>query len=205
MKETFVDVMDAWLASRLRDVHTVLPGIIESYAGHTERKAKVKVQVKFRTKKGEELSVPPIDNVPVIFPSSNKFNLLFPLSKGDGCLIIFAEEGIGEFLAGTSEVSADSLARFSLTDAICIPGLFAFKQVPGSAPGTIEIDNDGNININNGTNGAARQNDATLHDAITDPAFWIWFSAVGTGSGAGPPPSSLTGKINAGSSKVKIG
>jgi hypothetical protein len=31
--------------------------------------------------------------------------------------------------------------------------------------------------------------------ATTDATFWAWLTTVGTGSGAGPPPASLTGKL----------
>lgn len=147
MKEDTVDVFDAWLDSRLRDVHTVLPGIIDKYYGHTERKARVKPQIRLRTVKGDTLEIKAIDGIPVVFPSSGKFSLLYPLNKGDGCLILFSEEGIGSFLKGKTEVTADSLARFSLTDAICIPGLWSFPSAPESTS-TIEIDDNGNILLN---------------------------------------------------------
>jgi hypothetical protein len=147
MKEGIVEVLDLWLDSRLKNVHTILPAKIESYSGHDKRKAQVKIQVRFRTVDGQILTIDPIDDVPVIFPSSGKFSLLFPLNKGDGCLVAFSEEGIGNFLKSTTEVDADSLARFQLSDAICIPGLWSFKNVPSSTS-TIEIDDSGNVNIN---------------------------------------------------------
>jgi hypothetical protein len=65
-------------------------------------------------------------------------------------LILFSEEGIGAFLDGQTEVAADSLARFALTDAICIPGLFPKKRIP-SFQATIEIDSSGNISLNGST------------------------------------------------------
>jgi hypothetical protein len=138
--------MDNWLDARLRNVHTMIPGKIESYSGHDTRKATVKPLVKFLTVDGQSLEIPPIANVPVIFPSSAGFSILFPLKKGDGCEIRFSESGIGNFLNGKVEVDADSLARFQLTDAVCTPGLWSFKNVPES-DSTIEIDNNGDINI----------------------------------------------------------
>jgi len=147
MKERFVDIMDAWLDARFRNIHTMIPGKIESYSGHTERKAKVKPLVRLRAVNGEELDIPPIDNVPVIFPSSGTFSLLYPLKKGDGCLILFSEVGIGAYLKGKVEVTADSLSKFALTDAICIPGLWSFRNVPNSTS-TIEITDSGNIELN---------------------------------------------------------
>lgn len=132
MKENIVDILDAWLDSRLRSVHTMLPGKIEKYYGHSTRKARVKVLVKIRNLKGDVLTIPPIDHVPVIFPGSKKFSLLFPLEKDDGVEIRFSEEGIGAFLKGKTEVTADSFARFAMTDAVCTPGLWSFKNVPST-------------------------------------------------------------------------
>lgn len=129
-EDDIVEVFDNWLDSRLRTIHTMLPGKIEKYYGHTERKARVKILVKVRTANGTLLTIPPIDNVPVVFPSSGKFSLLFPLNRGDGVEIRFSEEGIGAFLKGTVEVDADSFARFAMSDAVCTPGLWSFKNAP---------------------------------------------------------------------------
>jgi hypothetical protein len=149
-KQGPVQIYEDWFDAKMRNVHTMLPGKIEKYSGHSERKATVKPLVKFLTVDGQSLSIPSIPNVPVWFPSSGKFNFLFPINKDDGCIILFSESGIGKFLNGKTEVDADSLARFQLTDAICIPGLWSFKNVP-DADSTIEIDNDGNINLNGDT------------------------------------------------------
>lgn len=129
-EEDIVYVLDAFLDSRLRNVHTMIPGKIEKYYGHATRKARVKPLVKLRTVKGDILTIPPIDDVPVIFPGSAKCQFLFPLKRGDGVEIRFSEEGIGAFLKGTVEVTADSFARFAMTDAVCTPGLWSFKNVP---------------------------------------------------------------------------
>jgi hypothetical protein len=208
-KEGTVDILDIWLQSRLKDVHTVLPGTIEVYYGHSQRKARVKVGVQTRTKKDTRLTIPPIDNVPVMFPSSQGFKFLFPLKKGDGCLILFSEEGIGAWLKGRTEVAADSLAKFSLTDAICVPGLWSFKNVPNEEKGSIIVDDQGNININQGTKGVARKDDAIVSNAATDTTYEAWrliFNTWATGLGLGTPmPASRTGKIIGGSTSVKAG
>ena len=151
MIEGTVESLDLWLEARLRNVHTCLPGTIDKYYGHSTRKAKVKPMVKLRMVTGEILTIPAIDDVPVHFLGSSQFQFLYPLKKNDGCLILFSEEGIGAFLKGRTEVNSDDFARFQFTDAICIPGLWSFKSVPGSPKSTIEIDDSGNINLNGST------------------------------------------------------
>jgi len=53
------------------------------------------------------------------------------------------------------------------------------------------------------TLGVARDTDPTTIDATTDAALYTWLAAVGTATGAGAPPVTITGKINGGSAVVK--
>lgn len=230
MKEGTLDIFDAWLNSRLRLVHTCLPGTIESYSGHTTRKATVKLSIQFRTITGEILDVPPIGNVPVMFQGSKKFQMLFPLEKGDGVMVHFSEEGLGKWLKGSSNVPGDSLARFSLTDAIAVPGLWSFKNVPTSPDNIIEVDSNGKLVLDSGTKGAARVDDQIKSTSAEDAQWWTFvntFFGVITGApipepGSGSPsalqaalslaiaaaggvPSAITGKVTVGSTKVKVG
>lgn len=130
MKQNIVDVMDFWLQSKLDNIHTIIPGEIVKYEGHKERKAEVKPLIRPKTARNKTITIQPISNVPVIFPSSGKFNMLFPLEKGDGVMLLFSEAAIGEYLAGSGVQDADNNVRFSLTDCIAIPGLWSFKNVP---------------------------------------------------------------------------
>ena len=81
------------------------------------------------------------------------------------------------------------------------------------------------MKLNNGSKGAARQDDATISNTSLDSTFWTFMSNLFTifnahvhtsaapGNPTSPPitpltpsaPTSLTGKINAGSSTVQIG
>jgi hypothetical protein len=225
-----VDVFQDFWNSRAENMHTMIPGEIISYQGHTKRKAKVKPLVKLKTRDGYDLSIPIIDNVPVQFPSSNSFSLLFPLIKGDKCALFFAETGIGNYLAGKGiEADADDVSRFSLTDCICVPGLWPFGGVPAAtkfkievtAGNDIEIVNDtafvhlkstGEVNINGLARNAARQLDKINSLPTDDAAFWAWVAAVhaalqstpANGVVGVPVPVSVTGKIIEGTDKVKL-
>ena len=56
---------------------------------------------------------------------------------------------------------------------------------------------------------AARKEDAIFSSSVEDSVFWAWIAAAGTvlaGLGVvAPIPTTLTGKINAGSNQVEIG
>ena len=150
--EQLPEVLQQFLRSRLDTMHTCLPGRFESYEGHVTRKSKVKPLAKYRTPDNQNIDMPIIDNVPVIFPSAGAFNLLYPIKRGDGCLILFAESGIGNYLAGTGQpVNSDDQSRFSLTDAIAIPGMWTFRNSPKNAD-RIELTDSGDLEIEVGGN-----------------------------------------------------
>ena len=130
MIENLTDTLDIFLKSRLEQIHTCIPGKIISYSGHKKRIAVVQPLIKLETNTGQSIELKPIQNVPVVFPSSKNFSMTFELEKGDGVMLHFSEVGIGNFLNGGDIVEPDDMSRFSLTDAIAIPGLFGGGRVP---------------------------------------------------------------------------
>lgn len=154
---SFVEVMNLVFANKTDDIHTVLPGQIVSYEGHSTRKAEVKPMVKLRTVHNDIIEISPIKNVPVVFPSTKNFNMLFPLNKGDGCLLVFAESAIGNFLLNDTDnaLEADDFNRFDLSDCIAIPGLWSFKNLPDAPDNNTDFwlqFQDASINIKDTTN-----------------------------------------------------
>ena len=91
------------------------------------------------------VDIPAIDNVPVMFMHTKNFKIKVPIEKGDGVEIRFSEMGIGNFLNSTNGnlVDPDDISRFSLTDAICTPGLWG-KNLPTNTP-TIEVTESGEL------------------------------------------------------------
>jgi hypothetical protein len=150
MKQRFSDVVKKIIESYLLKVHTCIPGKIESYEPAT-KKATVKPLIKFKVN-NETLSYPVIDNVPVVFQGTQNAIITFPISPGDGCLIIFSEQSMENYLSSVgNEVDPGDDRRYSINDAICIPGLFPFGD-PGKVSDNndnliIEIDN-ANIRVN---------------------------------------------------------
>lgn len=173
-----LETLAAWQSAQQEAMHTCMPGIIVSYEGHATRRARVQPAVRLELGTGPIIEIPPIDGVPVVFPSSSESSLLFPLNPGDGCLLLFSEAGIGNYLAGRGIVSdPDDQSRFSLTDAIAIPGLFPWKKVPrttapadatwlGSSKGA-SLGLGERVRMANGSSDLRREFDA-LWDRITD-------------------------------------
>ena len=125
-----LDDLELWLQARMEPVNTLIPGRIQSYAPET-RLAVVKPSVKHRTMHADVFDIPPIADVPVLWPSCGDFSLEGTLKQGDGVLLLFAQSGIGNWQRGAEDAEAEDQTRFSLQDAIAIPGLWQPKRVPG--------------------------------------------------------------------------
>jgi len=158
-----VEIFQQFMDSRLADIHTFIPGKILSY-DPDKRLAKVQPCIKQgrQTAGGKKLmqEIPPIDNVPCVITGSGDFVLKFPIKSGTGCGILFAENGIGNWInAGCGLISnPDDFTRFSLTDAICIPGLFPPSGAAQLIP-TIELDESGQLKFLSGNSSFVKGED----------------------------------------------
>lgn len=87
--------------------------------------------------------------------------------------------------------------------------IFSTNAAGSAVAATIALDNAGDIKINAGTSGAARNGDSVASTPADDPTFWTWLAAAAVVlAGLGvvvPPPTSQDGKITSGSSTVEIG
>ena len=138
-------------------IHTQLPGIVQSFS---EGRIEAVPAVSVTGDNGEEITLPVIVDIPVIYPRTSKFSLTFPLEKGDGVLLIFCEystDGYNE--TGKKSLQSDP-RQHSLTDAVALAGYFGGGkgQNPGSWDKTeivfgkskIILSDDGTIDFNNG-------------------------------------------------------
>jgi len=119
-----------------------------------------------------------------------------------------------------NQVDKDGDVVVDPTSALCLKISFVKS---GTDLLTVTLDKSGQLIINGGTNGVARKEDATLINSTTDSSFTSWMTAVDTflraASSAGALPGAVTaytaavasvpttvdGKINAGSDSVKVG
>ena len=118
-------IIKDWTNDRVANIHTCTPGKIISYNPKTNR-ADVQPVGEFKTNDERSLPYPIIHNAPIIFPTGNggKSGITFPIKSGDGCLIVFSEGQLEDFLAGEKKSDSDDPRRHSLNDAIIIPGLY---------------------------------------------------------------------------------
>lgn len=129
MSDDFLEALETFHQSRMEDVHTMLPGRVQSYDEKT-RLACIKPSVNLRSMHGEDLEIPPIASVPVVWPSCADFTVSGILKAGDPVMLVFSESSIGNWMRGSADSDADDETRFSLQDAVAIPGLFQTSRVP---------------------------------------------------------------------------
>lgn len=129
------DALREFFRADLADnLHTALPGRIESY-DKDEVRAEVTPMVGKNYVVDGPTNYKSIVSVPVLFPRSADAHITFPLKQGDGVLLIFSERSIEEWLnssvkledSGPEQKVPSNARKFSLTDAIAIPGLFSFN------------------------------------------------------------------------------
>lgn len=188
-------------------------------------------------------SLPAIPGVPVRFDgAAGAFRSTYPISDGNLILsgqripatlglLVFCDRSLDKWLTGSgAEVDPEFDHQHALADAVFYPGLNPFgapiANVPtdrmsigrDASPSDIEIDIQGNVNIGNGDQGAARKLDAvdmgtflftpSAGPGVTTAGTLVWIPPGGATSSAvpiNPGGAALTGEISGGSLKVKIG
>lgn len=146
--------------SRLCDMHTCIPAIVESY-DRSKQTCSVQPALKRKYTDGRIVDLPIINNVPVTFPRSGNAFLHFDLSKGDVVTLIFSERSLDIWKSKGGLVSPNDPRKFNLSDAYAIPG--GYPSISGFSPNggsnsieisigsnTISIDPSGEINLKNG-------------------------------------------------------
>lgn len=119
----FMSNMRGLIHGEMNNIHTAIQGTILTYSPGSNR-ASVQPIGKFKADDGRMFDYPVIANVPICFPTGmgGKAGITFPIQSGDGCLLIFSESQTEDFLSGGDSEDA---RKFSLNDAVCIPGLYA--------------------------------------------------------------------------------
>src|SRR4029453_14497985 len=105
------EVLDTVLASRLRSVHTAMVGEIRAYS-EGEQTAEVTPAVQLETADGAYETLPPLADVPVLWPGA--------WAAGDACLLVFCEESFAKWFDTGSVEPPEVLRRHGL-HGVCIP------------------------------------------------------------------------------------
>ena len=123
MLPEFTQAIRQNITHMINGIHTSFPGKIAKYDPE-KNLANVQPIMKYKKPNGDILDYPLLTGVPVWFPQvfGQKATITYPVKEGDQCLVIVAERPIDYWLF-EKETKTDLM--FDLTEAICIPGLFA--------------------------------------------------------------------------------
>lgn len=94
------------------------------------------------------IQLPLLINVPVAFPGSENFDIKFPLSKNDECLVFFSDLSIDNFWQKGSVQNPVEVRRHDLSDGMAIPCRMSLPRREVSPKASIVVDDKGNITFN---------------------------------------------------------
>lgn len=155
--ETYRRILDA----RLMDLHTALPGRVQSYDAATQT-ADIEPMIKRGVPTGGEEdevaleTLPVLPSVPVLFPSGGQCFVTFPLAVGDPVLLVFCERDTSQF-RGTGAVSDPGVPTMhGLSGAVAIPCAFGPRSAAMSGVSTTDLvlgrkNGQANITVKSGT------------------------------------------------------
>lgn len=91
------------------------------------------------------VQLPLLINVPVVFPGSANFDIKFPLSKNDECLVFFSDLSIDNFWQKGSVQNPVEVRRHDLSDGMAIPCMMSMPRRNVEPKASIVVDGDGEI------------------------------------------------------------
>lgn len=139
---SFAQVLNDAIDSKLLELHTAMPGVIESYNAKTgQANIAPSFKRKFVGKDAEPLPV--ISNVPIVHMRTATASIRMPIAKGDKVLLIFSERSIDAWKQSGGLLDPKHNRFHDLSDAFAIlgayPGIEAFKA--SGAPEDLEFTN----------------------------------------------------------------
>ena len=125
------------IETKLVDVHTGMPGRVESYDEEAQT-ANIRPLIKrvLREVDGSRVpeELPVLPSVPVAFPGSGGFSMTWPLAPGDTGMLLFSEMSIDRWRTTNEVIDPGDGRRHGLSGAMFVPGLRAQSgKLPGAA------------------------------------------------------------------------
>ena len=138
---TLQGVLQGAMRAALGNLRQCLPARVDAY-DETKRRVTVTPLILegYTDAEGQRRAeqIPPITNVPVIFPGSGKTRLRWPIAVGDTVLLLFASTSLDRWLVRGGTVDPADDRRHDLNDCIAMPGFSDFAHA-GDASVMIEF------------------------------------------------------------------
>ncbi len=148
---TLDNVLRRAMESHQMNIHTSLPGRVETYDAATQlASVKPLIMRAFVADETEVLEpLPIINNVPVRFPRAGKRFISMPIKPGHHVLLIFNERSIDKWQAGSGEdTDPTDLRMHNLSDAVALAGFYPdSEKLDDADPDNIVIGEDGGVQV----------------------------------------------------------
>lgn len=175
---TMAKVIKDAIEARLVDVHTALPGTIQSY-DPAKQMANVQPNIQRKYSSGKITSLPVINNVPVVHPRGGKAAILLPLKAGDPCLLVFSERSLDIWKSKGGQVDPQDTRKHTLSDAFCIPGGSDFgTAIAGDASDLILINDKSKVTQKAG--GQIKVENLNTNDELMDLLVQLLTALIAT-------------------------
>jgi hypothetical protein len=120
----------------LSDIHTAMPALVVSFDPSKQTiTAQPCLQRKFK-ELDNPVSLPLIEDIPVLLPGSGDFFLTFDVKKDSYCWLIFSERSLANWIDSGGIVDPASRRKFHLSDCVAFVGI---NPLP-SKLGTVDSD-----------------------------------------------------------------
>lgn len=119
----FTETVNILIDRYMSEVHTCMPGEVVDYDAATQT-ATIKPSLK-RFIAGDIFAQPLLLKVPIIFPATGTAWLRLPVAAGAKVALHFSESSLNTWWPKGGEVDPDIPTRFTIADAIAVPGLNA--------------------------------------------------------------------------------
>lgn len=138
--------MLAVLPAHQSTMWTALPGIIQSFKP-AEMTCVVSIPIRAWMQlpgaKQDWISMPPLVDCPVVFPSGGGFTLTFPLVAGDECLVVFSSRCIDSWWDLGGVQNPAEFRMHDLSDGFVLPGPHSKPRVvPSISMANVQLRND---------------------------------------------------------------
>ena len=142
LPEDAQECLQSAVRSALLNVHTCLPGIVESYDGGTQT-CEVRPSIKRVFTALGSNALPMCGQVPVVYPGGA---LTFDIVKGDECLILFSERCIDRWYADGGVQDAPIYRMHDLSDGFAVVGPNSLPNLLASIGAGTELRNRSGTN-----------------------------------------------------------
>lgn len=125
---TLTTIVSDAITNRLKNLHTCLPGIIQSFNSETGL-AQIQPAIKRLLVTGEEIELPRLINCPIGIMRTANYSITFPVAKNDECMIHFTERSLDTWIKFGEVRKPNDLRMHAISDAYFIPAYTSQKQV----------------------------------------------------------------------------